>query len=176
MGEVAGQVLFRVRQPVAERDRGGGHAGLAAGGPPVGPGRGLPEVRRRPYRARGDVPEMALDEPDGGVRVDVTGDGEHRVARRVVGLEELGAVVRRGAAQQGHVPVAVVRVGEGVVEHAGQQRPGEPPYGRSTVAWRISSSIPASCSARFLGVNRGARMRSASVNSACSRPADGSTW
>ena len=63
------------------------------------------------------------------LRVEIADQGEHGVRRSVVGVEELGAVVGRRPAEQFHLSVAVVRVGEGVVENLGHERPGKAPVG-----------------------------------------------
>jgi hypothetical protein len=69
---------------------------------------------------------VLLDEVAGAGQLEVARDGEHRVGRRVVGVEELRAVVEVGLLQLGEVAVAVVGVGEGLVQHRRQQDPGEP--------------------------------------------------
>lgn len=127
MGQVARQVLPGVGQPVAERDGRGGHSGLGARLPPVRDEAGLPQLRRGGERAGRYVTEVPLDQRQqlfGGV---VTDHGEDRVAGCVVGVEELLARGDGGVAQLRHPAVAVVRVGEAVEDHAGEQRPRQSP-------------------------------------------------
>ena len=71
------------------------------------------------------VAEVPLDETHGVGRVEVTADDEHRVAGRVVAVEEVLGVVDRRALQVLEAAVAVVRVGEGLEEHRRQGQPGE---------------------------------------------------
>jgi hypothetical protein len=61
-----------------------------------------------------------------GLDVEVARHRQHRVRRAVVGVEELRAVVDRRALQVDEVAVAVVRVGERLEQHRGQEDPGEP--------------------------------------------------
>jgi hypothetical protein len=71
-----------------------------------------------------DVAEVLLDQPQRLVDVQVARHRDLRVARRVVGVEERRGVVEGGLLQLGEVAVAVVRVGEGVVEDGGSRIQG----------------------------------------------------
>ena len=57
--------------------------------------------------------------------VDVAGDGEHRVARRVVAVEERLRVLERRALEVDEVAVAVVAVGEVVEQQRREHQPRE---------------------------------------------------
>jgi hypothetical protein len=63
------------------------------------------------------------------VVAEIPGDGDLRVPRGVVGVEERRGVVQRRLLELGEVAVAVVGVGERVVEDRGQQDPGEAAVG-----------------------------------------------
>ena len=130
VAEVAVEVGGRVGQPVADRER--GQRGVRVG-------HGLARARR-PAAARRTTAGRASAGP--GCRrsasrparqrlvdVEVARDRDQRVARRVVGVEERRGVVEGGLLQLGEVAVAVVRVGERVVEDRRQQDPGEPAVG-----------------------------------------------
>src|SRR6201989_1722087 len=80
-------------------------------------------------RAGWDAAEVLLDQRQRLVDVEVARHGDLRVARRVVGVEERGGILQRGLLQLGEVAVAVVRVGERVVEEGRQEDPGDPAVG-----------------------------------------------
>ena len=130
VAEVAVEVGGRVGQPVADGERGQrgvrvGH-GLAA----LGARRRLGERRAGRASARaGMSPKCFSTSAQRLVDVEVAGDRDLRVARRVVGVEERRGVVEGGLLQLGEVAVAVVRVGERVEEDRRQQDPGEPAVG-----------------------------------------------
>ena len=130
VAEVAVEVGGRVRQAVADRERraaGRGRPGRPGGARPAAAARR--RTGRVGRRAGRDVAEVLLDQAQRLVDVEVADHGDLRVARRVVGVEERRGVVERGLLQLGEVAVAVVRVGERVVEDRRQQDPREPAVG-----------------------------------------------
>ncbi len=129
VGEVAVELVDRVGHPVADRERGQRRVRVGVLAAQLTGGRRLGERGPAGRGAGRDVAEVLVDQVLGPVDLDVARDREHGVGRRVVGVEELRAVVEVGLLELGEVAVPVVRVGERVVQHRRQQDPGEAAVG-----------------------------------------------
>jgi hypothetical protein len=124
-GQELGERLDRIGDPVG--DDTGRHRRQVVGvlGPPFDAGRRLGERRATRHPTLPDRPEVVLNEIGGRRDGEITGDGQHRVARCVIPLEEVGRVLDGGRLDVDEAPVPVVGVVERLEHNARQDHPRE---------------------------------------------------
>ncbi len=123
VGQELRQVHRGVGHPVSDGEGGPGRQRIGQDRSPVLGAHRLGEARAHRYGTGGDVGEVALDQSQRVLHVDVTDNGEHGVTRRVVLVEEVLGVVQARGLELMEVPVAVVGVREGVER---DRREGDP--------------------------------------------------
>ncbi len=124
--QVAIEIVDRIGNPPGRGHGRKRREPVFEGLPALGGQVGLGEVGSRRGRPARHVAEVPLDQQGGGGDVEVTGHREHRAARGVVPLEEVGRVGDGRGVQIAERAVAVVRVGERVEHHRRQAQPREP--------------------------------------------------